>query len=221
MLIAKRTRGFSLVELVIVIVIIGIIAAIAVPRISRGAKGASDSAVRGDLAALRAAIDLFAAEHKGVYPGKVKNTGTGTGLASDFIDHLTKNSATLTARLAITTLAPHLRSSTVRICGTESLRCPSVVLPVHPAYFWIPPTVLQRWQKVRLRVGYSIPQPERSWPTRPQLTKPGPPTAPTNRKRVWHGRISTPIRKPHFQLQKRHNWPTRRVPLGSADFRYG
>ncbi len=86
----KRTRGFSLVELVIVIVIIGIIAAIAVPRISRGAKGASDSAVRGDLAALRAAIDLFAAEHKGVYPGKVKNTGTGTGLASDFIDHLTK-----------------------------------------------------------------------------------------------------------------------------------
>ena len=59
-----RTRGFSLVELVIVIVIIGIIAAIAVPLISRGAKGASDSAVRGDLAALRAAIDLFAAEHK-------------------------------------------------------------------------------------------------------------------------------------------------------------
>ena len=79
-----------MVELVIVIVIIGIIAAIAVPRISRGAKGASESAVRGDLAALRAAIDLYAAEHNGIFPGKVKNTGSGTGLASDAIDQLTK-----------------------------------------------------------------------------------------------------------------------------------
>jgi prepilin-type N-terminal cleavage/methylation domain-containing protein len=92
MLSSRRSlKGFSLVELVIVIVIIGIVAAIAVPRISRGAKGASESAVRGDLAALRAAIDLYAAEHQGVYPGKVKADGTGTaGGAQDFIDQLTK-----------------------------------------------------------------------------------------------------------------------------------
>jgi general secretion pathway protein G len=83
--------GFSLVELVIVIVIIGIVAAIAVPRISRGAKGASESAVRGDLAALRAAIDLYAAEHQGIFPGAKKSDGTGTtGTATDFVDQLTK-----------------------------------------------------------------------------------------------------------------------------------
>lgn len=64
----QKNRGFSLVELVIVVVIIGIIAAIAVPRISRGARGASESALRADLAALRAAIDLFAAEHIGIFP---------------------------------------------------------------------------------------------------------------------------------------------------------
>ena len=86
----RKTGGFSLVELVIVIVIIGIIAAIAVPRISRGAKGASESAVRGDLSALRAAVDLFAAEHGGVFPGKMKNDGTAGGTASDFADHLSK-----------------------------------------------------------------------------------------------------------------------------------
>ena len=68
MTVAKRKPGFSLVELVIVIVIIGIIAAIAVPRISRGAKGATDSALRGDLAVLRAAIDLYGAEHSGNFP---------------------------------------------------------------------------------------------------------------------------------------------------------
>ncbi|HNO77766.1 MAG TPA: prepilin-type N-terminal cleavage/methylation domain-containing protein [Phycisphaerae bacterium] len=87
----QKRAGFSLVELVIVIVIIGIVAAIAVPRISRGAKGAVDSAVRGDVAALRAAIDLYAAEHNGVFPGKNKNDGTaGTGAAADMVDQLTK-----------------------------------------------------------------------------------------------------------------------------------
>ena len=64
----RKRRGFSLLELVIVVVIIGIIAAIAIPRMSRGTAGASDSAVAGDLAVLRNAIDLFAAEHGGKFP---------------------------------------------------------------------------------------------------------------------------------------------------------
>ncbi len=68
MKVGLRTRGFSLVELVIVVVIIGIIAAIAVPRISRGAKGAGESALRADLAAMRNAIDLYAAEHANTFP---------------------------------------------------------------------------------------------------------------------------------------------------------
>jgi len=64
----KSKRAFSLVELVIVIVIIGIIAAIAVPRISRGAAGAGTSALRADLHVLRNALDMYSAEHNGLYP---------------------------------------------------------------------------------------------------------------------------------------------------------
>ena len=64
----KRNKAFSLLELVVVIVIIGIIAAIAIPRVSRGAAGAADSALIGDLAIMRNAIDLYAAEHNGSYP---------------------------------------------------------------------------------------------------------------------------------------------------------
>jgi prepilin-type N-terminal cleavage/methylation domain-containing protein len=60
--------GFSLLEVVIVVAIIAILAAIGIPRMSRGAKGASDSALTGDLATLRNAIDLYAAEHGGVFP---------------------------------------------------------------------------------------------------------------------------------------------------------
>lgn len=62
-------RAFSLVELVIVIVIIGVIAAIAIPRLSRGATGADEAGLRGDLAVLRNAIELYAGEHSGSYPG--------------------------------------------------------------------------------------------------------------------------------------------------------
>jgi prepilin-type N-terminal cleavage/methylation domain-containing protein len=69
MIVQSRKRAFSLVELVIVVVIIGVIAAIAVPRISRGAKGAGESALRGSLASLRNAIDMYSAEHGGTFPG--------------------------------------------------------------------------------------------------------------------------------------------------------
>lgn len=64
----KKRGGFSLIELVIVVVIIGIIGAIAIPRLSRGAEGASDSALAGDLAVMRNAIDLYATEHGGDFP---------------------------------------------------------------------------------------------------------------------------------------------------------
>ncbi|MEM7754986.1 MAG: prepilin-type N-terminal cleavage/methylation domain-containing protein [Planctomycetota bacterium] len=70
----KRKNGFSLVELVIVVVILGIIGAIAIPRMSRGAAGASDSGLVADLAVLRNAIELYAAEHNGAYPTVAKFT---------------------------------------------------------------------------------------------------------------------------------------------------
>jgi prepilin-type N-terminal cleavage/methylation domain-containing protein len=63
-----RISGFSLVELVVVIVIIGIIAAMAIPRLSRGTAGAADSAVAGNLAIIRNAINIYQAEHNGDFP---------------------------------------------------------------------------------------------------------------------------------------------------------
>ncbi len=77
----RNIPAFSLVELVIVVVIIGVIAAIAVPRISRGAKGAGDASLKGSLAGLRNAIDMYAAEHGGAFPA---------GTQTEIVDRLTK-----------------------------------------------------------------------------------------------------------------------------------
>ena len=65
---ANGKKGFSLLELVVVVVIIGIIAAVAIPRMSRGSAGAADAALSGNLAVLRNAIDMYAAEHSGAFP---------------------------------------------------------------------------------------------------------------------------------------------------------
>ena len=78
---SRSAHGFSLVELVIVVVIVGLLAAIAIPRFSRGAAGATDSALAGDLAVLRNAIEMYAAEHNGNFPA-----------AATFSDQLTQYS---------------------------------------------------------------------------------------------------------------------------------
>ena len=94
-------KAFSLVELVIVVVIIGVIAAIAVPRISRGAKGAGESALRGSLASLRNAIDMYAAEHGGAFPA------AGDGLEATLLRQLTEK--TDASGAAGGTFGPYLR----------------------------------------------------------------------------------------------------------------
>ena len=65
----RKRAGFNLVELIIVIVVVGIIAAISIPRVTRGARTDNDTALRASLGVLRTAIELYASEHGGVFPG--------------------------------------------------------------------------------------------------------------------------------------------------------
>jgi len=108
----RTAAGFSLIELVIVVVIIAIIGAIAIPRMSRGAAGAADSALVGDLAVLRNAIDLYATEHGGTFP-----TVAGfEGQLTQFTDNAGTPSATKTATAIY---GPYLRKLPPQPVGTH------------------------------------------------------------------------------------------------------
>lgn len=80
-MVRRKKSAFSLVELVVVIVIIGILAAIAIPRLSRGSSGAGQAALSANLALVRNAINMYAAEHNNTFPGTD---------AAGFKDKLTK-----------------------------------------------------------------------------------------------------------------------------------
>lgn len=52
-----------------VITIIGMISSMAIPRMSKATAGASEAALAGDLIIIRKAINFYAAEHGGTFPG--------------------------------------------------------------------------------------------------------------------------------------------------------
>ena len=92
--------GFTLVELLIVVVILTILAAIVIPQFSSSTTDAREAALDTNLGALRAAMELYKAQHNNVFPGvttaivgTVACTGgtAGTGAAASaqaFADQL-------------------------------------------------------------------------------------------------------------------------------------
>ena len=59
-----KNEGFTLVELVVVVAILGILAAVAVPAYTGYVEKANDAAVATELAAIKTAADVVAAEQE-------------------------------------------------------------------------------------------------------------------------------------------------------------
>ena len=65
----EKRQGFTLVELVVVVMILGILAAVAAPKLLGTSGTATDNGLRQTLSVMRDAIERYAAENGGDFPG--------------------------------------------------------------------------------------------------------------------------------------------------------
>ncbi len=87
----KAHKGFTLIEMLIVIVILGILAMVIIPQISTSTDDAKLSTLQTNLSTLRNSVELYYAQHNGIYPGAVK--GGATTDAEAFVQQLTRYTA--------------------------------------------------------------------------------------------------------------------------------
>jgi type IV pilus assembly protein PilA len=64
----KNKKGLTLIELLIVVIILGALAAIAIPKISASASNAKKNACHTNIDIINSQIEMYAADHNGVYP---------------------------------------------------------------------------------------------------------------------------------------------------------
>lgn len=64
----KKSKGFTLIELMIVVAIIGILSAIAIPKFADLIRKSNEGSTKGNLGALRSAVSIYYGEMEGWFP---------------------------------------------------------------------------------------------------------------------------------------------------------
>jgi len=81
----RKSKGFTLIELMIVVAIIGILAAIAIPRFANLIDRAREARTQGNLGAIRSAMAIHYGTNDGVWPATIAALATGAN-SGPFLD---------------------------------------------------------------------------------------------------------------------------------------
>jgi len=84
----RRSRGFTLVELLIVVIVLAILAAIVVPQFAASTDDAREAALDTTLANMRSALDLYYQQH-GEYPSALGDGTNAADSSAAFLGQLT------------------------------------------------------------------------------------------------------------------------------------
>lgn len=114
----NKSKGFTLIELMIVVAIIGILAAVAIPKFADMLEKAREGATKGNVGAIKSAISIYYGDNMGSWPGsldnyfnnymdklppvKVTHPGTGAQLAGTNYSHTVIATAAGTAPVIAT-----------------------------------------------------------------------------------------------------------------------
>ncbi|MBN2843395.1 MAG: prepilin-type N-terminal cleavage/methylation domain-containing protein [Sedimentisphaerales bacterium] len=123
-MITKRTKGFTLVEILIVVIILGILAAIIIPQFTDASQDARRSSVQSNLQAMRSQFELYRAQHLDQYPWDSDDTA-GVALADDSViaTNLTgKTNSAGEAGAVDSTLGPYMQKIPVNPFATGAAR---------------------------------------------------------------------------------------------------
>lgn len=108
---SRSSRAFTLIELIVVIVVLAILSGVAIPKYFDYAAKARESACRGTLGAVRAAIANYYSNQivnngSGAYPTLVQMQTTGTVMQEPLPNNPYNNSNTIAAATYNTTTPP-------------------------------------------------------------------------------------------------------------------
>ncbi len=77
-MIRLKSKGFTLIELMIVVAIIGILAAIAIPKFAQMLEKSREGATKGNLGSLKSASSIYYGDQQGLWPTTLNSFSTYT-----------------------------------------------------------------------------------------------------------------------------------------------
>ncbi|MCX5661740.1 MAG: prepilin-type N-terminal cleavage/methylation domain-containing protein [Planctomycetota bacterium] len=129
-----RTKGFTLVEILIVVVILGILAAIVIPQFTNASESAKSSSLVSQLQTIRSQLELYQVQHNGSYPTlaqlwgnmttKTNSDGstTGTPTLGPYLQQSPTNALQGVSAVVVSTATPTATTGWLYDASTGSIK---------------------------------------------------------------------------------------------------